>query len=383
MRWLLALALLAFGAAWAQEANPVLAHFRAYRAALEAGDLATAEASAEQALAASVARDGDGGVTGVLAMNLAQVRLDRGRTREALEPAQRANAIAIAGNPNLDPLVTRLALSRAQLAVSGASAAPGLLAALTEAEARGDLATHVHAGASELGRFYFEEEDYADSRRAWAMAARAAEGSPAGVTFARGEARLNEAVSLILFNFSNEAPDETGSRLTRRRDYEESIAMLEEALRLLGPMAHSEAPLDGLTQPQQLYGTALAWRGVLWARLPEGERNLYQWGDISFRDPAATGPICTTRLIAEPEPNYPPGAVATLNVGAVAVRLVFDDAGELLDTRVAGAVPRRGFADAVERVAGRWRVERAEHSPANCYMPRVAFVTMHFTLRNI
>jgi hypothetical protein len=74
--FILTLALVALPAA-AQTPNPVVGHYRAYNAALERGDLATAETEARAALAASEMRDGDGGSTAVLALNLAHVLLQR------------------------------------------------------------------------------------------------------------------------------------------------------------------------------------------------------------------------------------------------------------------------------------------------------------------
>lgn len=72
--WMLAIVLAVAGPVAAQAPNPVLTHFRAYRAALESNDLPTAEREAAAALAASEARDGDGGRTAVLALNLASIR---------------------------------------------------------------------------------------------------------------------------------------------------------------------------------------------------------------------------------------------------------------------------------------------------------------------
>lgn len=43
------------------QSNPIVQHYRAYVAAMERGDLSAATAEAEAALAASEARDRDGG----------------------------------------------------------------------------------------------------------------------------------------------------------------------------------------------------------------------------------------------------------------------------------------------------------------------------------
>ena len=131
--------------------NPVIAHYRAYRAALERNDMAAAEVAAEAALAASEARDGDGGRTAVLAMNLAQARLDRGRTREALAPAQRAHGLALSrgAQSGVDPLLASLILGRAELAGDDGNEAR-LVAALEQAKGRSDVHTEAYAAAIAL-----------------------------------------------------------------------------------------------------------------------------------------------------------------------------------------------------------------------------------------
>ncbi|HVV32463.1 MAG TPA: hypothetical protein VHC73_04470, partial [Vitreimonas sp.] len=65
-------------------------HYHAYTAALQNGDLATAEREAAAALQLSEAQDGDGGHTAVLALNLATTRLSAGHGADALAPAQQA-----------------------------------------------------------------------------------------------------------------------------------------------------------------------------------------------------------------------------------------------------------------------------------------------------
>jgi hypothetical protein len=117
-----ALALLILGlatAAGAQTPNPIIEHYRAYRAALERNDLAAAEAAAISALEASEARDGDGGRTGVLVYNLATVRFARNDLSGALAPARRALELAqLRGEAasSVSPILARLLVGRAELA---------------------------------------------------------------------------------------------------------------------------------------------------------------------------------------------------------------------------------------------------------------------------
>jgi predicted negative regulator of RcsB-dependent stress response len=118
MKWakvFFAAASVVFISAQTSAPSELMTHYRAYRAAFEAGDLATAETEAAATLQASVARDGEGGRTGVLALNLAQVRLQRGRVAEAYAPALQAFTIASARpDAGVDPLLARLVLGRSE-----------------------------------------------------------------------------------------------------------------------------------------------------------------------------------------------------------------------------------------------------------------------------
>jgi hypothetical protein len=114
MRWAAALALalaLACGATASAQTNPVVSHYRAYRAAFDAGRYAEAEAPAEAAFGAAEAA-GDPRA-GVLALNLAVLRaLKLQKLREAVAPAQRALAL---GGEGVDPDQTRLLVALAEL----------------------------------------------------------------------------------------------------------------------------------------------------------------------------------------------------------------------------------------------------------------------------
>lgn len=78
-----ALAALFATAAIAQEPPSVVAYYQQYSAALEHGDLAAAERAAASALAASEQRDGNGGRTPILALNLAGTRVQLGQWQAA------------------------------------------------------------------------------------------------------------------------------------------------------------------------------------------------------------------------------------------------------------------------------------------------------------
>src|SRR5689334_13199465 len=105
----------AFGQATA--ADPVAAHFRDYRAAIDRKDFTAAEAAATAALEASEAANGSS--TAVLALNLALLRLSLAEPARALEPAQRAHELAANNRGSgVDALLASVTLGRAELAAN-------------------------------------------------------------------------------------------------------------------------------------------------------------------------------------------------------------------------------------------------------------------------
>ncbi|MBC7770712.1 MAG: hypothetical protein H7124_18160, partial [Phycisphaerales bacterium] len=101
-------------AAAAQTPNPVLEHYRAYGDALGRGDLIAAEAAAERAFSASQQRDGEGGRTAVLALNLATVRMLRQNHSGARAPAELALRLSAIAESGVDQLAAALVLGRAE-----------------------------------------------------------------------------------------------------------------------------------------------------------------------------------------------------------------------------------------------------------------------------
>ncbi|MGQ0531971.1 MAG: energy transducer TonB [Caulobacteraceae bacterium] len=379
----------------APDQNAVMAHYRAYRAALGAADLATAETEAAAALAASVARDGEGGRTGVLAINLAQVRLSRRRTVEAYAPALQAFNIAATNSAaGVDPLLSRLVLGRAELTEDHATDGRGrLMATLPEVVARTDLHGDAYNAAVDLGRWLIIHEDFVRAIPAWEFAVRFADASEGDHTYARAEARLGEGVARLsqiasaqYYEFRR--PTDTRLHADADDDYSGAYEALTEAVQLLLPLAMVDGGGEGLTLAQRTYSAALAWRTLLLARL----RSTNQQAAIAGAEPEAMRasgpprppgpPACEMRIIAEPEPDFPPGARGRELSGAVVVRVLLNEQGQIVDTRVGAALPGRWFQEAVERVALQWRVERLSDSPSHCRVERINFVTIQFYFRS-
>jgi TonB family protein len=91
--------------------------------------------------------------------------------------------------------------------------------------------------------------------------------------------------------------------------------------------------------------------------------------------------VCGIAVISDPQPNFPANAQQRVVVGAVVVRMLLRENGQVEDIRVAGAVPQQWFREEVERVQSQWRVARLENSRSDCVVPRVLFYSYSFYYR--
>lgn len=367
-------------------ANPVAQHYRAYRAAIERGDLQTAEVEASAALEASNARDGDGGSTGVLAINLAQARLNLKRPADAYEPARRALTIASRGNSNVDPLLARLVLGRAELTEPRwRQWQGGIQQAIEEARKRADLNAETYNAAADLGHWLFQQEQYAGALFAWEVAMEKADLAGAGNELARAESRMGHAAALFVeamaaTNDARSRPKGTRINLDADQAFNQADRELVEAQNIVGPFALVAAEGGGVTLGQRIFASALAWR-MLVASYAEsrGLRNLPDRNPDFQRLPTDARPSCPVRVIAEPRPQFPPGAQSAFSVGAAVVRFSVDENGQVSDRRVAATIPDRWFRQSIERVAPQWRLERRADAAPNCRYDPIVFVPIRFT----
>jgi hypothetical protein len=366
-------------------ADPLLQHYRAYRAALDQRDLVTAEAEAQQALAVSAARDGDGGRTGVLSLNLATVRLMRNDAAGAIEPAERALSLAQAGAAGVEPEFAELILGRAELVTSGQPGADRLARLLASDRLRNVApAEEIFPAATQLGRWAIVNRQPTMAREAWAAAGANASGSVYGETYGAAASRTWEAASMIMEDLGYE-----GRR--RRMDVDvayQAYGMLTEAFWALRPLALEEAPSMELTVAQRAYAETMAWQAIVRAKLSsDGQRLPREYAEaqgdadgMSELGAAGAAPRCWTRLMARPLPEFPGDALNRGQLGAVVVRLRLDPTGHVTEHEVVAYAGRGGFTEAVERVASRWRVVRRDDSPANCRMPGSLLAPVTFML---
>lgn len=383
-------ALVLAGSATAQTPNPVMQHYRAYNAAMERGDLAAAEEAATQALAASEARDGDGGSTAALAANLAQVRLDRGRAAEALAPAQRALQLARANaNAGVDPVYVGLLVGRAELQRAG-QGEPSLVAAIAAAETAGGFEAETYDAASALGQWAIQRQRFSIAVAAYEAAIRASAGDDDGQVIARANAHVGRGIALLLGDRGRQFGSQRGSsgQATRfiDRPSEEAPRAMLEAVRLLSPLMERGVSGPELTRAQAAYALASSWqfvtrswfRSMGW-RLPEDAREFS--GQVYYDlEPNDGKSACQYRLVAEPLPEYPANAIADFGVGATMLRIVTTPDGGIEDMSVIAGAGGQMFIDTVRESAPRWRVARREGTPSDCSARVLIFQMFSFRI---
>ncbi len=367
--------------------NAVLEHYRAYTAAIERRDLAAAEVSATAAVEASTARDGDGGSTAVLLVNLVQTRLQLNKNAEALAPARRLAAIVETGraDASVDPLTVRVYLGMAELSQQGDNVGDRLAAALVEMRGRGDLGPLGAAAAQRLAEWEAARGRARQALDYWnAMLEFVPTEAPETLSLRIQGLVGRGAAYLALDEIGFRGNPEIGSNIERRPD---GLAVQDftEALRLVYPYARH--PADGsLTEPQLVYARALAWHRVLHARLrtlgwrPPATGDEYRSLTIDV-DETDNARVCHMRMDASPIPRYPPAALDRYGVGVVVVRVVTDADGRIGEIRPIASVGGQQFLDAVAEVAPRWRIERGEDYEEPCSKRAVRIIAVQFQVR--
>lgn len=377
-----ALALLALPSIASAQQNPVLENFRAYSAALEQGDLTAAEHAAEAALAASEARDGDGGRTAILALNVATVRLLQNRGADALAPAQRALSLAQA-NPEsgVDPLMAQLILGRAELADgSTLEEEQRLAAAIAQAQTQESLQAEAYSAAKDISEAAFGAERYEAAANYWRVAGDLAGDAPIDADLALANAKVWEGASVLMA-----ATTHPRRRLTfgaARR----ALRPLIEAGRLA--LTHpSMSDSDVAVAPaQRVYAYSIAWRNNITMRIGSpATRRLER--EVVETLPPFSGVLdeeerarrCPLRFETGEMPAYPQEQLEDLEVAVVVIRVRIDEQARIQGARVAAAVGSKEFAERVAANAPNWSVIRLEGA-ADCEMSRVLYVPFNFSL---
>lgn len=380
-----------FPALGQQTANPIAEHYRAYRAALERGDLSVADTEGAAALAQSQARDGNGGNTAALALNLALVRLSEGNRAQALAPAQLAAMLANNSQTHVNPMIADIALKRSLLA-PGDTSAQDLSAVLTAAQAHGGLDEYVYDGAADLGGWALDQNQLQTALAAWRVAIRASPGNGDGAVLSRARAFVGVGSTLFQMDVA------TGPASTQRlqalplhpshdeatyRPNLDALAALANAANLLLPLALRPAPDGSLTRAQLEYSRAIVFMLADEARLASFNVDTSRVAipNHQLELPTHVGETpCLLRIVAQPLPSFPPTEEGQGNLGAAMVRFVIDDSGRVRDGRVVATVGGPAFAQSINNVISRWRVERSPNSVRGCTTAATLFNTVRFVL---
>lgn len=391
--------------------SPVMQHYRAYRAALDQGNLQAAETEAASALAASVEQHGDGGHTGVLAVNLAGVRLTLNENAAAVEPARRALTIAETQGAasGVNTTTARLLLGRAELPDGGVAAQDRLTQAIVAARDGADIEGEAYPATVELGATAYASGRYALARDAWATSRLFVGGSQVNRAYALAVADIGEAMARFrlqekrpvrvstgaLLGSTSGSTQTVGAKLTPAQEYAQIDAMFTEALDLLHDQAMADERGGALTLAQGMYAQAMAWKCVLLAKLQSERRLEFKvlQPKHSRTEVAATGAQsqeCKRRLVAVPLPRYPTevrvedGELAEHvddGVGVVVLKLLSDETGKVVRVQVAASVGGQAYLDSVNAVVGQWFFAAEDPTDAACRLPREVFTAIPFHYR--
>jgi hypothetical protein len=383
--WPLLAALAAPAASAQQQVDPAVAHFRDYRAALERDDLPAAETAAAAALAASETAAGNR--TAVLALNLANLRLELGGDYDALPAARTAHRLATsAADSGIDPTAAALTLGRAELAAGDPAGAPRLLEALAAADRERALETDAYNAAVALGTWASENTDAADTARtAWGTAARLAHTTD-DPALARARALTNQGLVIARAAMDRAAHGSSGrARTLSPVDAKAASDAFSIAQRLLRDRALADAPrVEGPTPAQQVYAQALAWQTALLARVESaGQPPPLPLPLDSDGPPPDDGDRCALRVLrGGAELDYPAEALDRYGAGAVVVQLGVNAGGAATGSTIAAAVPPGTLAQAVAAVMHDWRTEKDPSAAPTCRMPGSVFVPVRFVLED-
>ena len=358
--------------------DPVVAHFREYRAALERNDLPAAETAAAAALAASQASDGRR--TAVLALNLANLRLELGGDYDTLPPAQTAYALAVSPDAGIDPVAAALTLGQAEIRAGDVAGAQRLLDAFTTTQAAGTLKPEVYAAAVALGLWGIVEQRYPVAHEAWTTAERLARVAK-DPTLARARALTGQGAAILLASTDRRLPALAIAELTTA-NAQIANDKFTVAQRLLMPAALGDSTATEVTPRQRAFAEALSLQSALLAKV-EGQGTAPPT-TTPYSDDAPrfeqTG-VCVLRAVVDPAPPPPGDALDRYSVGAVVVLMRLDTRGKVVSHEVVASVPSRILEGGVRAVAAKWGVEREPGTARDCRMPSSHFVPTRFILQ--
>ena len=375
--------LVMLASASAQTPDPVHEHYRAYNEALAAGDLERAETEAAAALAASVERNGEGGRTGVLAINLAILRLGLQHAPEARAPAAEALAIAEArgSDSGLDLLMARLVDAQARLGEGDdqGARAEQLRAILEQARARHDLDEQTLSASMALGAWGMSNNHPEQAAAAYDIAASISGAEDTEAPTLAAAAKIARAAQLL-------NPSAAGR--PRREAVAQARELLADALNVLCRLVLAENARGDPTPLQIAFAKGMAWNTVAWfnasraeraAARPDGQADETDDGPASLLGPN----ICRMTINSSGSDFsrfYPGGALSGAQQGVVVLRILVEADGSVSRTDVVASAPAELFSGSASRLVQQVGVRRARDAPENCTMEQVKFMSVVFRI---
>ena len=325
--------------AQADEAE-ILSHYDAYDAAFAAGDFATADMEGEAAWRAAEAEWGAREETGVLAFNLARLRLMMDHRAEALEPSQRVAELVEAGaTTSVSPEEATLFVRISQLGDDpGRRELNDLEEALAAYEPVDPMNTHITWMA--LARVADRRIENRQWREAFEAADRAGQlmaDDPSAAAGSRARVALLAA-----------------SAAYEREDYVDAIRAARR-----GIAAYPPQPLDQPVDP--ILGSLLGWEaglrnaaGQFNKDLSELNADVYDpaWDDGRY--PTAMG--CDVEWIERSAPNYPSEGARRGQVLGMMFEYYLDTDGSVIRVDPLGDIrDTGGFGEAAIEAMHTWR----------------------------
>lgn len=363
----------------AQEPPSVVAYYQQYSAALENGDLAAAERAAASALAVSEQRDGMGGRTPILALNLARTRVQLGQWQDASAPARLAYDLSRTNSASgVDQGMAGLLWARVRLANEGFQASGFVSEMLDRSEDRADLLGDRYDAAEQLGVWAMQTRNFLIARSAWAHAADTAQGAPYDAAFARGRALAHEGMAITMQSIARD--DFRLTTLPRQ-----ALQRLSAAHALIRPFVFADSPSEpsraapDSRAAQVLYAQILAWDAAIWSQL-DSETPPRYFGERLEATPRNIDGIAVCAIRRESGSNRIDGSFQTLGgdqLSAAVAGLHFDSMGVYQGADLMATVGNEGFVRAAAVTASTWTYV-AELSgdcrPAALYFVPIAFL---------
>jgi tetratricopeptide (TPR) repeat protein len=351
--------------------DDVMAHYDAYEQALVEGRTGDAIAAVEAAWRAAEATWGDRAETGVLAFNLAALLVRAGESARAVESAERALALSLAGVADAVPVQdASLLLGLAEYHRSGGAQGAGRIATALDGRTETPSAFD---DVVVLGGLL--AADVARAQRDWPLVQRRAEAALLASLRLEPEYR-SYAVDAALF---------VTRAVIETEDYDAGLAALGAAIRTFPTAARPTDDAD--------LARLIAWEAMVWAIMgTEHARERHVESELRVRLGAfaSVESAVLARSDASSEcftwtrrtrPSFPSDEILRGRYGAVVMAFDVSRNGRAENRRVLATAPEEmttHFSVAIHRAMSDWRASVEPDATDECLRDRTAVFRFEF-----